>query len=114
MSIRTAHSETLHTEVAEILIDIEAELRRLQLWQMQPPSPAALASEQPFCMDTLSLPQWLQFVFLPRMYALIGAGSALPTACGIRPMAEEHFRNSQLPVRPLLLALDRVDRLLAA
>jgi len=72
----------MHTQVAEVLIDIEAELRRLQ------------------------------FIFLPRMHALVSARGTLPSACGILPMAEEYFRDSRLPVRPLLLALDRVDRLL--
>lgn len=102
----------MHTEVAEILIDIEAELRRLQLWQSEAPPADDLASTQPFCIDTLTLPQWLQFIFLPRMHALVRERGALPSACGILPMAEEYFRNSRLPVRPLFLALDRMDRLL--
>lgn len=103
----------MHTAVAEILIDIEAELRALRLWEAEPPSPRALASTQPFCFDTLTLPQWLQFVFLPRMHALVAAGAPLPDACGIKPMAEEYFRDAQVPIRGLLLALDRVDRLLS-
>ena len=102
----------MHTQVAEILIDIEAELRRLQLWQGEPPPEGALASTQPFCFDTLTLPQWLQFVFLPRMHDLVEAEAGLPDNCGIRPMAEEYFRDAQLPLRELLLALDRIDRLL--
>ncbi|KGE02547.1 YqcC family protein [Pseudohaliea rubra] len=102
----------MHTQVAEILIDIEAELRQLQLWEREPPPADALASTQPFCFDTLTLPQWLQFVFLPRMQELVAAEAQLPGDCGIRPMAEEHFRNAQLPIRELLLALDRIDRLL--
>jgi len=102
----------MHTQVAEILIDIEAELRQLQLWEGEPPPDEAFASTQPFCFDTLTLPQWLQFVFLPRMHDLVAARAPLPGDCGIRPMAEEYFRNAQLPIRELLLALDRVDRLL--
>jgi uncharacterized protein YqcC (DUF446 family) len=102
----------VHVQVAEVLIDIEAELRQLQLWDAEPPPPSALASTQPFCFDTLTLPQWLQFIFLPRMHEMIDARAPLPTDCGIKPMAEEYFRDSRLPIRDLLLALDRVDRLL--
>jgi uncharacterized protein YqcC (DUF446 family) len=102
----------MHTQVAEVLIDIEAELRQLQLWAFEPPPDEAFASTQPFCFDTLTLPQWLQFVFLPRMHDLVAAEASLPGDCGIRPMAEEYFRDARLPIRDLLLALDRVDRLL--
>ncbi|WP_258876037.1 YqcC family protein, partial [Pseudomonas aeruginosa] len=30
-------------------------------------APEALASPEPFCVDTLALEQWLQWIFLPRM-----------------------------------------------
>ena len=50
----------MRTEIAEVLIDIEAQLRQLGLWDKIPPSTEALASTQPFCVDTLTLPQWLQ------------------------------------------------------
>lgn len=102
----------MHTPVAEVLIDIEAQLRQLQLWAQVTPTEEALASTQPFCFDTLTLPQWLQFVFLPRMHELVATDAPLPQGCGILPMAQEYFRDSRLPLRDLLLALDRVDRLL--
>ncbi len=97
-----------------MLIDIESELRRLSLWDDQPPSEQALASTQPFAVDTLSLPQWLQFIFLPTIYYLIDQEQPLPDKCGIAPMAEEYFRGSKLGVDPLLTALERVDCLLSA
>ena len=56
--------------VAALLIDLEGALRSRLLWDADEPSPEALASTQPFCIDTLDFPQWLQFVFLPRMRAL--------------------------------------------
>ena len=75
----------MRTDVAEVLIDIESELRKLELWDRVPPSPEALASEQPFCVDTLTLPQWLQFIFLPTLYQLLEADQPLPARCGIAP-----------------------------
>lgn len=102
----------MHTEAAAILIDIEGELRRLGLWDSQPPPPEALLSQQPFAVDTLTLPQWLQFIFLPRMYALIAEGAELPGQCGIAPMAEEYFRGGELRATQLLEALEQMDTLL--
>jgi uncharacterized protein YqcC (DUF446 family) len=100
------------TLVAEVLIDIEAQLRQLGLWDKIPPSTEAMASDQPFCVDTLSLPQWLQFVFLPTLYQMLEHEEPLPARCGIAPMAEEYFRGSELATDELLLALERIDELL--
>ncbi len=99
-------------QVAELLIDVEAHLRQMGLWDAEPPSAEALASTQPFCIDTLDFNQWLQFIFLPTMYMLLEEGRDLPTECGIAPMAEEFFRGTQLPSQPLEQTLARVDKLL--
>lgn len=85
---------SIYAEVADQLLQLEAEMRRLQLWESEAPSPEALASREPFCVDTLTLPQWLQFVFLPRMSQLIELEQPLPGRCGIAPLAEEFFKNS--------------------
>ncbi len=99
--------------VAALLIDIEAQLRQLDLWQAEPPGADALASTQPFCIDTLSFSQWLQFVFVPSMYHLIEAEQTLPLGCAIAPMAEEYFRGLSLPSGALERSLLEVDRLLS-
>jgi uncharacterized protein YqcC (DUF446 family) len=78
----------MHTEVAAVLIDIEAQLRQLGQWDKVPPSSDALASDQPFCVDTLTLPQWLQFIFLPTLYRMLEEKEVLPDRSGIAPMAE--------------------------
>jgi len=102
----------MRTEVAEVLMDIEAQLRQLSLWERVPPSSKALASVEPFCVDTLSLPQWLQFVFLPTVYQMLEEDAALPERCAITPMAEEFFRGSKLATAGLLSSLRRIDSLL--
>ena len=105
--------KSMHTEVAEVLIDIEAQLRQLGQWDKIPPSTEALASSQPFCVDTLTLPQWLQFIFLPTLYRMLEDGQALPGRCGIAPMAEEFFRGTDLAAGQLMGALLRIDELLS-
>jgi len=102
----------MRTEVAEVLIDIEAQLRQLGLWDKVPPSTAALASQQPFCVDTLTLPQWLQFIFIPTVYQMLENDEPLPERCGIAPMAEEFFRGSELAIADLVVSLEQVDELL--
>ena len=100
----------IHIRVASLLIDIEAELRRLQQWQQDIPAPEALASTEPFCVDTLTFVQWLQFIFLPRMHALAAAQQLPPGRCEIKPLAEEYFRNTKLDVDYLLRSIDDLDR----
>ncbi len=100
-----------HIAVAEILLDIECELRRARLWQSEAPSDEDLASEQPFALDTLEFHQWLQFILLPRMHYLIDERLPLPDACGIFPVAEEIYKHQLETMRPLLLQLQRLDRL---
>lgn len=100
-------------EVASVLLDIEAQLRQLHLWQQHAPPAKALESRQPFCIDTLSFPQWLQFVLLVKMRRLQALQQPLPASCAITPMAETYFSKQALAVTPLLASLSALDRLLS-
>ncbi|WP_375172393.1 YqcC family protein [Marinobacter sp.] len=106
-------SETDLGQVADSLLQIEIELRQLGLWEAEPPSPEALRSTQPFCIDTLEFTQWLQFVFVARMKVIIENDRPLPAVSGIAPMAEEHFRTRPESGSGLIRALEEVDRLLS-
>ena len=103
-----------HLQVAAVLMDIEKELRELMLWEEQPPPAEALNSVQPFCVDTLTFVQWLQFIFLPRMYTLVNEELELPHKCGIAPMAEEYFNGMGLNSRALVKKLESIDHILSA
>ena len=103
----------MNTAIAALLIDIEAELRTLGLWDKVPPPPASLASDQPFSIDTLTLPQWLQFIFLPTLYRLLEQGEPLPQRCGIAPMAQEYFRGMGLASAALEDVLLQMDEMLS-
>ncbi len=100
---------TQHDHVRAQLHAIEALLRDHQLWQETAPQPEAFESTQPFCMDTLEPFEWLQWVLIPRMQALIEGGHPLPQSFAVAPyyeMALDAAHPSREAVLAALLALD--------
>lgn len=102
----------LLARVADSLLRIETEMRRLGVWEAEPPPQEAFLSDKPFCVDTMVFTQWLQFVFLKRMKLLVEGGHPLPGVSGIAPMAEEHFRGRPESGHALIRELQVMDRLL--
>lgn len=103
---------TTEREPLRLMAEIEQELQRQGLWEGGAPSPRALASPLPFCCDTLSFTQWLQWVFIPHTRALAESGRPMPEASGIRPMAEEALRGCTWDILPLLQLLGRFDHMI--
>lgn len=99
-------------QVAEQLLLIERELRQLGWWQSEAPSAEALASQTPFCVDTLAFEQWLQWILLPRMKVLLESDAPLPAVSGIKAMAEMAYREQPVKVHGLLDVLGEFDRVL--
>lgn len=99
-------------QIADQLLLIERQLRQLGLWAQQAPSAEALASQQPFCVDSLAFEEWLQWIFLPRLKSMLEANAPLPTASGIAAMAEQVFVGRALDVKGLIAALEEFDRLI--
>lgn len=73
---------------------IEQQLHRIDLWEAEPPPREALASEQPFSYDTMLFHQWLQWLFIPRMRAILAGHGHLPTESAIFPYATDCLRDS--------------------
>jgi uncharacterized protein YqcC (DUF446 family) len=99
-------------ELSRLLDDLESELRTLGFWHDVAPSGKALSSEQPFAVDTLTLPEWLQWIYLQRLRALIEAKGPLPRGAMVKPYAEEALKHEQRSVQSLLLVIDRIDQYL--
>lgn len=94
-----------------LLHALEAALRDAGLWQEQPPTPQALASGLPFMVDTLRIEQWLQWILLPRLHALLDAQAPLPGACSVHPLAQYEWTQrgcgpTSQAVLAALLAID--------
>lgn len=104
----------IHKNLAEALFELERELRGLSLWDEEPPEPEALASTQPFAVDTLEFYQWLQFVFIPRLYQLVEYRMGLPASCSVSPMAEEYFRPRPESGETVIMVLERIDILVTS
>lgn len=102
------------SDIADQLLLVERALRTQGWWDASAPSEQALASEQPFCVDTLDFAQWLQWIFLPRMKAIIEAGADLPAVSGILPMAEHVYGADNRAAVELFQALRDFDRLITA
>lgn len=105
--------EARFVQLADQLLLIERELRVLGWWDDQAPSAEALASQEPFSVDTLSFEQWLQWIFLPRMKVLLESSSPLPTASSIQNMAQMVYREQPARARRLVELLGEFDHLLS-
>ncbi len=100
------------TELEAILAAIEAILRREGRWSETPPPPEALASEMPFCHDTLPFEHWLQWVLIPRLRQLESTGQPLPRGSAIAPYAEVMLERSGWGSAALVARLRELDALL--
>lgn len=97
-----------------LLTGLENELRALGWWEQQAPSAQALQSQEPFCIDTLEFAQWLQWIFIPRMQAILNAGHALPSQCAIYEAAEVVYQQQLAQVAPLLDCLKAIDQAISS
>lgn len=95
--------------VKALLEEINQEMVRLDLWQSTLPSKEALASTEPFCCDTLTFCQWLEFVLLPKMTMLIDSQLPLPSAFEILPMAQESWKEHDIDMSKLLELIAQLD-----
>lgn len=84
----------------------------LGLWQQEPPSLEALSSQEPFSVDTLRPEQWLQWVFIPKMQALIEQQSQIPKGFSITPYFSECWKE-HTEYGPLLALLASIDEVCA-
>ena len=100
--------------VQMLLVELELQLKQLQLWSEVAPDPAALASTMPFCVDTLPLHSWLQFIFIPRMHILLNAKAELPGSIHMLPIAEEAFKHLGEQAGGLLEVIDAIDQAVRA
>ncbi|MDC2888230.1 YqcC family protein [Psychrosphaera algicola] len=97
-------------KISTYLIELQNALIEEQLWSCETPTVTALSSLEPFAIDTLEIEQWLQFIFIPKMNALIQAGKPLPTQLHLSPIVQMSFANRNLVAPNTLAAVAVIDR----
>jgi uncharacterized protein YqcC (DUF446 family) len=80
----------LQQNVTRSVDQIEAEMRRIGMWQETPLRPEQLKFKQAFAMDTMAFSQWLQFIFLPRVREAIAANN-FPSESNVGTQAVREF-----------------------
>ncbi len=103
----------MNSQIELLLAELEIELKLINLWSASPPDATAMNSTTPFCCDTMPLENWLQYIFIPRLQALIAAQAALPNKISVHPMAEEAFKSQGATAQPLLSIIKRIDNSLS-
>ncbi|OEE74336.1 pseudouridine synthase [Enterovibrio norvegicus FF-162] len=84
-----------HQDVEVLLAQLQRELERNGHWQIASPSVEALASTEPFAIDTLTCTEWLQWIFIPKMQFFIEHMHPLPVSFSISPYVEEALQGAQ-------------------
>jgi len=88
-------------------------MRRVSLWSDEKPENRLLDSPLPFSYDTLTVEQWLQWIFLPRMRQILKNNLELPVKCAIHPYAEEFLTGHGEDTVQLLALIKQFDNLFA-
>lgn len=101
----------MKTQIRQQLNALQIALQQYHLWEAIPPAPEKLASTQPFAVDTLSATQWLQWIFIPRMLALLESNHPLPTQIAISPYLEESLKHEDY-LTALLIPIQRIEQFL--
>jgi uncharacterized protein YqcC (DUF446 family) len=104
-----------HHALADLLMDLQVTMQVCGVWECEKPTPQALQSREPFCVDTMSFEQWLRFVMIERFKVLLETGGVLPSRCHISPMAEDAFKSKAVDdVKRLVHCLNRIDQHLSS
>ncbi|MCE2569999.1 YqcC family protein [Motilimonas eburnea] len=95
-----------------LLAQLKTAMEQADLWQAQAPSAQALQSQMPFCIDTLTFAQWLQFVFHPKLQHLAIHGLPLPSNIEVLPMAQEALPGLTHQGEEVAEIIGQIDQLL--
>jgi uncharacterized protein YqcC (DUF446 family) len=99
--------------IADVLLEVEANLRTHGKWDESRPTDSDLNSTTPFCLDTLKFEQWLQWIFLPRMKDTLEQTKPLPAQSAIFEYAEECLHKNDPSTNALLKQLKTFDDLIS-
>jgi uncharacterized protein YqcC (DUF446 family) len=104
------HVTDPYAEAATLTDALEAELRRLDRWSAQPLPASAFENMGAFGENTMAFEQWLQFVLVPRLRAIVRDREPFPdgsslAAYGVRVFGADAQAET---LHALLYALDQL------
>ncbi|MDC5703529.1 YqcC family protein [Vibrio europaeus] len=99
---------TKEKQLAALIDCLELSMKQLELWCSEQPSEQALASQQPFALDTLEPQAWLQWVFIRRVRVMLEQEQPLPSGFSLSPYFEECWKE-QSSLHPLIEILRQID-----
>lgn len=97
------------SHIADLMLQLECELRSHGLWEEGLPSTEQMMSSEPFSCDVMPLQQWLQWVFLPRMKAIVESDCDLPHACNISVYAQDTIAKLDMDTHSIVELIKAVD-----
>lgn len=100
-------------DIGELLAHVQKSMEAAGVWQTIAPEPERLMSQQPFSIDTLSFLEWLQWIYIARLRALLDANAQLPQGAQVSPYAEEAMKASDVSVPGLLDLIRQLDNALS-
>lgn len=101
-------SDVHYAELQGLINELIVHMQSYDIWAVHAPSTNALQSDKPFCVDTLSFEQWLQFIMVPTFTQMIEQGIHLPRACDISPMAQEVWKGRYSKVQSTIRLIDEL------
>ena len=100
-----------YMQVAQKLDAIEAEMKRVGLWQETPLKPEQYDFRAAFAGDTMAFPQWLQFIFLPNVRSIIAGKGKFPATSQVGAYAVREFDTYAEDTSRLQTLLSEFDQL---
>lgn len=106
--------ENKMAKLSGLLDSLQKELSENDLWETEIPSPEALSSEEPFCIDTLNLTQWIQWIFIPKLSYLIENKMTLPDYSAVHEIAEEAFKGMDTNMEHIKSLIKKIDETISS
>lgn len=85
----------LYSKVERKISGIEAEMKRIGYWSLEPPPDEAYSFQKAFAMDTMAFSQWLQFIFIPRVRSIIELKGDFPSESMVAAQAAREFEGDE-------------------
>jgi uncharacterized protein YqcC (DUF446 family) len=77
--------------VEDKINEIEAEMKKIDLWQNEPLPAPQYDFKEAFGSDKMSFAQWLQFIFIPNVKKLLSTNGPWPPASQVGIYAVQEF-----------------------